>query len=356
MTQRRDSGLHANTDWFGVEVRHLAALAAVAHEGSFGGAARRLGYTQSAISGQIATLERIVGVRMLNRLRGARSVELTPEGRVLLRHAETISSQLAAARHDLGSLVQGKRESLRIGTFETFGPHFLAETLRSCADGHGAVPVEVHRAPDGTSLLRLLEEGAVDLALAALPLARPALASRVVVRDGFVLVTRVDDPIAATPYVELGALSGLRLICGDTVPSQATFEASLAATDVQLRVVMRHELGAPLQELVRAGVGFGLVPAVSVVPDGELAVVPLETAAPARTLAVAWHRERGLDLAAERFVAHAVEVGAAVESRMRAREVSVAEAASPPAPTARTHRNGRSAPARVSRSAAIRPT
>lgn len=89
--------------------RHLASLAAVAHDGSFGGAAARLGYTPWAISGQITTLERIVGARMLNRLRGARSVELTPERRVLLRHAETISSQLAA-RHDLASLVHGRRE------------------------------------------------------------------------------------------------------------------------------------------------------------------------------------------------------------------------------------------------------
>lgn len=353
MTARRDSGLHANTDWFGVEVRHLAALAAIAHEGSFGGAARRLGYTQSAISGQIATLERIVGARMLNRLRGARSVELTPEGRVLLRHAETISSQLAAARHDLASLVHGKGDRLRIGTYETFGPHFLAETLRSCANDHAAVQVEICRAPDGASLLRLLDEGAVDLALTALPLGRPTLASRVLMQDAFVLVVRADDPIAARPYAEIGSLSGLRLICGDTVPSQRAFEASLQAADVELSVVMRHELGAPLQELVRARVGLGLVPAVSVVRDDELVIVPLEAAAPPRLLAVAWHRERGLALPAERFVARAVEVGADVERRLRAGKGGAPEPA--PLSPARARRNGRAGPGRVP-GAAVRST
>jgi molybdate transport repressor ModE-like protein len=87
--------------WTGVEVRHLSALLAVAEERSFRRAARRLGYTQSAISGQIASLERIVGERLVERGRGTTRVALTPAGDVLVRHAVLVTAQLTEARAEL---------------------------------------------------------------------------------------------------------------------------------------------------------------------------------------------------------------------------------------------------------------
>jgi len=90
--------------WPGVEIRLLVALKTVATTGSFSLAARRLGYTQSAVSGQIIALERAVGTRLIDRVRGARSVGLTPAGGVLLRHAEEITARLAAAQAELEAL------------------------------------------------------------------------------------------------------------------------------------------------------------------------------------------------------------------------------------------------------------
>src|SRR3954471_22697939 len=71
------------TDWSGLEIRHLAALQAVADSGNFSRAADRLGYTQSAVSQQVAALERIVGVALFERPGGPRPVTLTPSGEVL---------------------------------------------------------------------------------------------------------------------------------------------------------------------------------------------------------------------------------------------------------------------------------
>src|SRR3954466_3573663 len=96
--------------WLGVELRHFLALEAVAREGSFGKAATSLGYTQSAVSQQIAALERIVGQRLGERLggrgrvgrRGAPNPVPLPEGgRLLLPPADPIAARVAAAHADL---------------------------------------------------------------------------------------------------------------------------------------------------------------------------------------------------------------------------------------------------------------
>ena len=82
--------------WLGIELRHFLALEAVAREGSFGKAALKLGYTQSAVSQQIAALERIVGQRLIERPGGPKPVSLTEAGTLLLRHANAITARISA--------------------------------------------------------------------------------------------------------------------------------------------------------------------------------------------------------------------------------------------------------------------
>src|ERR671928_484406 len=113
-----------------IDLRHLATLQALAAEGSFHRAALRLGYTQSAVSQQLAALERSVSRRLVNRPRGAQGLTLTAAGEVLLRHATAIESTLATARADLTALDSGVTGSLRIGTFQSVGVRLLPEILR----------------------------------------------------------------------------------------------------------------------------------------------------------------------------------------------------------------------------------
>ncbi len=120
----------AADNWLGVEVRHLAALEAVARTGSFGRAALELGYTQSAVSQQIAALERIVGEKLVERPGGPRAVSMTEAGELLLRHAEAIVNRLDAARADMAALRAGETGTLRVATYQSISARVLPLVMR----------------------------------------------------------------------------------------------------------------------------------------------------------------------------------------------------------------------------------
>src|SRR5438445_9238856 len=115
--------------WLGVELRHFLALEAVAREGSFGKAAAALGYTQSAVSQQIATLERIVGHRLIEGPGGPKPVSLTEAGTLLLTHAGAIAARIAAAQADLNALGGGQAGTLRVGVFHGAGQRVLPAVM-----------------------------------------------------------------------------------------------------------------------------------------------------------------------------------------------------------------------------------
>src|SRR5438067_12782828 len=116
--------------WLGIELRHLLALKAIAEEGTFGRAAAKLGYTQSAVSQQIAMLERIVCQRLIDRPGGPRRVSLTEAGELLMRHADAVAARLQAAQADLMALDAGDVGPLRIGTYQSVGARVLPALLR----------------------------------------------------------------------------------------------------------------------------------------------------------------------------------------------------------------------------------
>src|SRR5215210_2283919 len=103
--------------WHGIEVRHLAALQALAEEASFQRAARRLGYSQPAVSQQLAALERIVGAQLVNRPRVSHPLTLTEMGKRLLVHAKAIQANLAIAEAELVGV--GEAAQLRVGAYQT---------------------------------------------------------------------------------------------------------------------------------------------------------------------------------------------------------------------------------------------
>src|ERR1700759_1827749 len=97
-----------------IDPRTLRALVAVADEGSFRGAARSLGYTQSAVSHQIATLEARLGTSLFVRPGGRRRITLTAVGELAHQHAQRVIAANLALEGDVIAALAGERGTLRI--------------------------------------------------------------------------------------------------------------------------------------------------------------------------------------------------------------------------------------------------
>src|SRR4051795_7090051 len=160
----------------GVEVRHLAALEAIAQTHSFSQAAALLGYAQSAVSQQIATLERAVGHRLVERPGGPRPVSLTEAGELLLRHATHITARLGAVRADLDALAAGEAGTVRIGTFQSASAKLLPPTLTRFRDTWPHVGVELRNEVNTSVLDSLWPAGQLALAFSDIDPAETTLA------------------------------------------------------------------------------------------------------------------------------------------------------------------------------------
>jgi DNA-binding transcriptional LysR family regulator len=292
-------------------LRHFLALEAVAREGSFGRAAVSLGYTQSAVSQQIAALERIVGHRLVERPGGPRPVSLTEAGRLLLTHADAIAARVAAAQADLTALADGQAGELRVGVFQSVGQRILPDLMRRFLQSWPKVKLTLTESADDLELLDLVERGGLDLTFSDLPLVEGPFDSVELLRDPYVLVVAAGSELAqrdAPPTIR--EIAELDLIGHKHCRTLAHVEASSRRP---LHFVFRSDHNQTVQALVSSGVGSALVPRLTMDPEDETTtLIELPKVAP-RLIALAWHRDRYRTPAAQAFVETAQEVCAALE-------------------------------------------
>lgn len=306
--------------WLGVELRHLAALEAVAAEGSFGRAAIRLGYTQSAISQQIATLERIVGEQLIERPGGPRPVSLTEAGRMLLRHAKAIVARLQAAQADLAQLSAGEAGSLHVGIFQSVGAKILPEVMRRFTQAWPQVDVELRESHVDSELADMVERGELDLSFVQLPLDNPWLETFELLRDDYVLVTA-----ARSPFPPGGRTPSLREIAEQPLIGYRNCRATeilvdqLRATGREPHFVFRSDENGVVQGLAGAGIGAAVLPRLAVDPNDEaVRITDLGPKVARRMIGITRHRDRYHSPASRAFVATALEVGAETAAQLAA--------------------------------------
>ena len=296
--------------WLGLDLRHLIALKSISDEGSFGRAAERLGYTQSAISQQIATLERIVGLRLIERPGGPRPISLTEAGRILLRHAEAIQARLLAAKADMAALEAGDAGRLRVGTFQSVGAKIIPTLLRSFSESHPQVEVVLRESQDEGELLEMIERGDLDLTFWTLPVIGGPYETVELLRDPYVLVVPAGSPLAAlkrTPTLK--EISLQPLIGFNQCSAMTHIDLQLSASGRSPNYVFRSDNNGTVQGLVGAGVGISVSPRLTVDEDDpSIAVIDLHGRIEPRVIGLVWHRDRHRSPAAEAFVESAIAV------------------------------------------------
>src|SRR3954452_19350969 len=153
-----------------LDVKRLRVLREVASQGSFSAAADALSYTQSAVSQQIAALEREAGTTLVERR--ARGVHLTQAGRALVVHADAILARLSAAERELESIAGLHGGHLRLVAFPSAAASLMPVAIAEFRRRHPCPP----RAPPAAHLPRdprepadaiaCVKSGECDVALA----------------------------------------------------------------------------------------------------------------------------------------------------------------------------------------------
>ncbi|MFI7688044.1 LysR family transcriptional regulator [Nonomuraea sp. NPDC049655] len=274
-----------------IDAHRLRVLREVAAHGSFNRAAAAMLLTPSAVSQQIAALERQLGTPVVTR--STRGVALTEPGRLLVETAETIAAELRHARERIDELASGRRR-LTVATFTSGGRALLPGVLARFVAAHPEVATNVvEREPEDS--LPLVRRGEADLAIAyhfdgplpVLPGDRTGLAWTPLAEDPLSVALPAAHPLAGRASLDLTELAEQPWVIGCS-KTEAFLRGYAAAAGFELRVSGSTTDYHLAQALTAAGLGVSLVPSICLARDTPgLAVVPLNPPRPARYLGIA---------------------------------------------------------------------
>jgi DNA-binding transcriptional LysR family regulator len=266
-----------------LDVRRLRVLRAVAEHGSFAAAAAELRYTPSAISQQIAALEREAGAVLVER--GPRGARLTQAGAVLDRHAALVLGQLAAARAELDDLARLRGGVVRLAAFESAWTALVPAAVAAYRERHA--DVELHLAEeDPVEAVAAVRAGACDVALVFEPNAIPTLEGlerTVIAEDPLWAVLPAGHPLGDREAVPLEQLAGEHWVAPTAFCAGVVRRACLEAGFEPDIVFSSADYGA-VQGFVAAGAGVALVPFLALTSRDRVVARPLAGRSPSRTL------------------------------------------------------------------------
>ena len=275
-----------------MNLRDLAYAVSLAADGHFRRAAERCNVSQPTLSAQIAKLEDELGVQLFER--GPRGATPTLSGRALLQQASVVLDEverlreLARAAHD--PLVG----PFQLGVIPTAGPYLMPRLLPLLQANWPAL--KLHLREDRTDvLIERLRAGTLDAAILSLPIDAEDLRMEPLMDERMLLALPAAHPLAGTLRIRHEALTEAPVMLledGHCLRDQTM--AFCRSTGLGARSDIQAASLETLRQMVMAGIGLALVPALAAEPPfglGPMAVYRrFEDPEPRRTLVLAWRR------------------------------------------------------------------
>ena len=246
-----------------MDIAWLEVFREVAARGSLTAAGRALGYTQPAVSRQVAALEKATGARLFDRL--PRGMRLTEEGRFLLAHAEVVLERMRAAADGLQALRNLEAGRLRAGAIDSANAALLPRALAAFRTVHPGVRLSV---AEGITTVQLgrLRNGEIDVAVISSnpdqELEGGPFGLCHLIDDQLMVALPAAHRLAAHPVLRLADLAGESWVEGHP-------ESARTLTDACQRAGFRPRIDFEAREwtakegFVAAGLSLALVPALS---------------------------------------------------------------------------------------------
>jgi len=292
-----------------MELRHLRTIAAVARHGSFSRAAEEQHLAQSAVSQQIRRLEQELGVEVFRR--SSRSVELTPEGEVILGYAHRVLREVDGLHSELGELTGLVRGELRIGGMYPTGPYDLAEMLAEFRRRHPGVAINMVEDTQDDLLARLRADE-LDCAFTAVEpdTLGDEYAATLIWEEEFVVAVPTNHPLTRGGHVTFEQLAGEDLIAyRENSALRRRLERTMADRGLAPRNAFICTEMAAVRALVSKGLGLAVIPRS--VAEQEGPAIALRPIGPERftwPVALVWRAARRQPAAAKAFLAVALEL------------------------------------------------
>jgi len=297
-----------------LDVKRLRVLREVAARGSFSAAAESLAYTQSAVSQQIAALEREAGTVLVER--NARGIRMTEAGRALVRHADVILGRLADAEAELEAIAGVRGGRLRMVSFPTAGATIAPRAIGRFRERFPGVEVTLApREPDEG--LECLKAGECDIALTVeasfARITDKAIERHPLLDDPMYICLGAHHPAARKARLRLKDLADEAWIMGvtGTCPDGLILQRACQGAGFEPRLAFQSDDYVAIQGFVAAGVGVCLIPDLALVAVREDVVIRcLEGRAPVRHVLAATLAGGYLSPAAAAMLEILREVGA----------------------------------------------